>query len=132
MGEVKRYETLTDHGMRWCDHGPWVLHSDYARLSARCAELERERDEARRAFERAEADVQVLVRERDNYKSVADSMGRDAVEFSAKLAEAQAELARLRAVEAAALRAMAARNAQDFVGFAEAMEALAEACGRKG
>ena len=50
----------------------------------------------------AQADYARLERERDEAVSVADSMGRDAVEFSAKLAEAQAELTRLRAVEMAA------------------------------
>lgn len=84
MGEVKRYDVAEATTDEWGYHvpsrmeeypnGEYVEHSDYARL-------ERERDEA---------------------VSVADSMGRDAVEFSAKLAEAQAELTRLRAVEAAA------------------------------
>lgn len=77
MGEVKRYALVRGSfsNMHQTSDGNYVLYNDYARL-------ERERDEA---------------------VSVADSMGRDAVEFSAKLAEAQAELTRLRAVEAAAI-----------------------------
>ena len=96
MGEVKRYETLTGHGIRWCDHGAWVLHSDYARL------------------------------ERDH-------------------AATQAELTRLRAVEAAAKAVVSEAiadvhvhpcdhmnnevRAQQLYG---ALRTLAEACGRKG
>lgn len=121
MAEVKRYTRDGESDSL----GPRIDFADYARL-------ERERDESRRAFERAETDVQALVRERDEYKSVADSMGRDAVEFSAKLAEAQAELTRLRAVEAAAKHLIYAEEKGRITDFMPALRALAEVCGRNG
>jgi hypothetical protein len=111
MGEVKRWECAGEYLPRECPRGPCVDYLDYARLE----------------------------RERDEYKSVADSMGRDAVEFSAKLAEAQAELTRLRAVEAAAKNAIedgvAGRDPDGkryYMVPVDSMRELAEACGRKG
>lgn len=112
MGDVKRYYVCVNCQCGRDTHeeiSPDGAHVDYADY----ARLERERDESRRAFERAEADVQVLVRERDEAVSVADSMGRDAVEFSAKLAEAAAELTRLRAVVLMAARIEPVSNHYD-------------------
>lgn len=104
MAEPKRYEEyilVHRHGgndeadMRESTAGRYVTYDDYITLS-------REHDELRRAFERAEADVQALSRE---------------VEM-------------LRMVEAAAIAVIDYPELDE--NFAEHMDALAEACGRKG
>lgn len=93
MGEVQRYR---EGGLMYeSEHGDYVRRAD-------CVRLERELDELRRAFERAEADVQALSR----------------------------EVERLRMVEAAAIAVIDYPELDE--NFAEHMDALAEACGRKG
>lgn len=93
MGEVQRYR---EGGLMYeSEHGDYVRRAD-------CVRLERELDELRRAFERAEADVQALSR----------------------------EVERLRKVEAAA-NELVAQYWHDG-DIKHHVMAIAEACGRKG
>lgn len=148
MGEVKRYALKWNGGhpgIFQTDDGEFIARSDYTRL-------ERERDESRRAFERAEADVQALVRERDALKQQAECHAMEARTANATIAEIYqavtgatgepgnwngavpvvAELTRLRAVEAAANAYVESiRQCLDPEDPPELL-ALAEACGRKG
>ena len=146
MAEVKRYDLewrscmggySGSNEMVESSDGEWLRYDDAITLERKCQELEREYaglcdryDNLTEALGAQCAESTRLERERDEYKSVADSMGRDAVEFSAKLADAQAELARLRAVEKAA-KAMIEAGLADIDDAERAYDALAEACGRK-
>lgn len=119
MAEPKRYEWKFnggDSGMFSTEDGLWVSHDDYTTLSR---EVERLR--------KVEADAQVtrirLERERDKLEG---ALEREQYE-TARQAE---ELARLRTVEAAANLAIDADISGD--GMGEALDVLAEACGRKG
>jgi hypothetical protein len=128
MGEVKRWSCDALDLPRECPKGSCVDHVDYAILLDRVVGLERERDEA--------------VREARHHKGVVIACERD---YKYRLAEAQAELSRLRAVEARTkevsdammMRANAWKQLPLSAGWAgEALAlfavSLAEACGRKG
>ena len=102
MAEVKRYR---EGGLMYESE-----HGDYVRRAV-CVRLERERDELRRAFERAEADVQVLSRDVERLRAENDRMTR---------------------IVAAARHLIYADEKGRITDFGQALRSLAEACGRKG
>lgn len=121
MGEVQRYR---EGGLMYeSEHGDYVRRAD-------CVRLERELDELRRAFERAEADVQALSREVERLRKVeADAQViRNQLEAVERAVTAVSEAMMMRAN-----RWKETQSAQ-WAGDSLALFAvsLAEACGRKG
>ena len=77
---IKRYMNVGG-GMIQLDNGAWVIHSDYAALEARCAGLERERDELKSENERLDKESDEYLKQRDDSESdigrIAAAIGQD-------------------------------------------------------